>query len=102
MSNAAVETGTEHELIEVSRKDLPLSCPLPDAPVWNMHPRVYLPIEDEPSGEVVLSLLRGALSPDVKPGAVGDRDRPMSFGVKPRACAVPESTRFQCRRFLLI
>jgi uncharacterized Zn-finger protein len=53
MSNAAVETRAASELIEVSRKDLPLSCPLPDAPVWDMHPRVYLPIEDEPSGEVV-------------------------------------------------
>jgi uncharacterized Zn-finger protein len=51
MSNAAVETRTEHELIEVSRKDLPLCCPLPGAPVWNMHPRVYLPIEDEPNHE---------------------------------------------------
>ncbi|UHD18386.1 zinc-finger domain-containing protein [Thiocapsa bogorovii] len=51
MSNAAVETRTEHELIEVSHKDLPLSCPLPGAPVWNMHPRVYLPIEDEPNHE---------------------------------------------------
>jgi uncharacterized Zn-finger protein len=35
----------------VSRKDLPLSCPLPDAEVWDMHPRVYLPIEDEPDHE---------------------------------------------------
>jgi uncharacterized Zn-finger protein len=53
MSNAAVDTRSASEPIEVSRKDLPLSCPLPDAPVWNMHPRVYLPIEDEPTGEVV-------------------------------------------------
>jgi uncharacterized Zn-finger protein len=35
----------------VSRKDLPLCCPLPEDEVWNMHPRVYLPIEDEPNGE---------------------------------------------------
>ena len=32
-------------VIEVSRSDLPLSCPRPDDEVWNMHPRVYLPIE---------------------------------------------------------
>jgi uncharacterized Zn-finger protein len=51
MSNAAVETRSEQELIEISPGDLPLSCPLPDAPVWNMHPRVYLPIEDEPNHE---------------------------------------------------
>jgi uncharacterized Zn-finger protein len=29
----------------VKRADLPLSCPLPEHEVWNMHPRVYLPIE---------------------------------------------------------
>jgi len=41
------------EIRSVSRKDLPLSCPLPGAEVWNMHPRVYLPIEDSPAGEAV-------------------------------------------------
>lgn len=30
---------------EVSRTDLPLSCPLPNRELWNAHPRVYLPIE---------------------------------------------------------
>jgi len=30
---------------KVSRKDLPLSCPTPEMELWNMHPRVYLPIE---------------------------------------------------------
>lgn len=30
---------------QVSRKDLPLSCPMPDMMLWNSHPRVYLPIE---------------------------------------------------------
>ncbi len=53
MSTAAAATRAQPELIEVTRKDLPLSCPLPNAPVWNMHPRVYLPIEDEPSQESV-------------------------------------------------
>lgn len=36
----------------VSRKDLPLSCPRPEDEVWNMHPRVYLPIDEEPSREL--------------------------------------------------
>lgn len=31
---------------EVTRADLPLSCPMPDMPVWNSHPKVYLPIEE--------------------------------------------------------
>ena len=35
----------------VKRADLPLSCPLPADELWNMHPRVYLPIEK--TGEAV-------------------------------------------------
>jgi uncharacterized Zn-finger protein len=34
----------------VKPRDLPLSCPMPDMPVWNAHPRVYLDIETK--GEV--------------------------------------------------
>ena len=30
---------------EVSRRDLPLSCPMPGMSLWNSHPKVYLPIE---------------------------------------------------------
>ena len=44
--------GTERA-IRVSRADLPLSCPRPQDEVWNMHPRVYLPIEK--TGEAVCS-----------------------------------------------
>jgi uncharacterized Zn-finger protein len=32
---------------EVTAADLPLSCPMPGMSLWNSHPRVYLPIEDE-------------------------------------------------------
>lgn len=32
-------------VIEVSRADLPLSCPDPHTEVYDLHPRVYLPIE---------------------------------------------------------
>ena len=32
-------------LYEVTRADLPLSCPMPGMTLWNSHPRVYLPIE---------------------------------------------------------
>ena len=31
---------------EVSRDDLPLSCPMPGMYLWNSHPKVYLPIEE--------------------------------------------------------
>ena len=30
---------------EVTRADLPLSCPMPGMSLWNSHPRVFLPIE---------------------------------------------------------
>jgi len=30
----------------VSAEDLPLSCPMPQMQLWNSHPRVYLPIEE--------------------------------------------------------
>lgn len=32
---------------EVTLADLPLSCPMPGMSLWNSHPKVYLPIEDE-------------------------------------------------------
>ena len=31
---------------EVRRRDIPLSCPMPDMYLWNSHPKVYLPIEE--------------------------------------------------------
>jgi uncharacterized Zn-finger protein len=34
---------------EVTRADLPLACPMPSMALWNSHPRVYLPIEEEGS-----------------------------------------------------
>ncbi len=31
---------------EVTRKDLPLHCPMSGTSLWNSHPRVFLPIEE--------------------------------------------------------
>jgi len=31
---------------EVTKADLPLSCPMPEMYTWNSHPKVYLPIEE--------------------------------------------------------
>ncbi len=40
------ETGSSNnDVIWVSKDQLPLSCPMPDGELWNMHPRVYLEIE---------------------------------------------------------
>jgi len=50
MNTAGTEGRTEgppemQHIIDVGRRDLPLSCPLPSMSLWNYHPRVYLPIE---------------------------------------------------------
>ncbi len=45
----SLEYANTQTQVEVSRADLPLSCPLPNQKLWNAHPRVFLAIED--SGE---------------------------------------------------
>ena len=37
-------SGGHSDVVEVESSDLPISCPLPGDPVWNMHPRVYIPL----------------------------------------------------------
>ena len=37
--------------IAITAHDVPLHCPMPDAPLWARHPRVFLDIVQ--SGEVV-------------------------------------------------
>lgn len=34
------------QVIQITADDLPLSCPMPDMPLWSQHPRVFIPIED--------------------------------------------------------
>ena len=45
MAEVADKSKMSQGAIAVSRQDLPLACPRPKDEVWNMHPRVYLPIE---------------------------------------------------------
>lgn len=45
-SNDALKTASAQDTCQVSRAQLPLSCPMPDQKLWNAHPRVYLPIEE--------------------------------------------------------
>ena len=47
MSQTATAPANAEKRYTVSRADLPLSCPLPSMALWNSHPRVYLPIEEE-------------------------------------------------------
>ncbi len=49
--NAEAAQQIQPREIKVSREQLPLSCPLPEEDVWNLHPRVYLPITK--NGEAV-------------------------------------------------
>ena len=39
--------------IEITKKDLPLRCPMPDMVSWNSHPRVFLEIEKEANHEII-------------------------------------------------
>jgi uncharacterized Zn-finger protein len=51
MSEDFGQRACEKRRYEVTKADLPLSCPARDMRVWDAHPRVYLPIEKE--GKVV-------------------------------------------------
>ena len=51
MAEAVEKTQSTETAITVSRADMPLSCPRPEDEVWNMHPRVYLPIEKTGNAE---------------------------------------------------
>jgi len=44
MTTAAAATGKAQEIIEVGAEDLPVFCPGPHAPIWSMHPRVFLDV----------------------------------------------------------
>lgn len=39
------KTGKMPAVHTVKRDQLPFSCPPEDSTLWNMHPRVYLPLE---------------------------------------------------------
>ncbi len=50
LRNPAVESripANAENTYRVTRADLPLSCPMPAMALWNSHPKVYLPIEDQ-------------------------------------------------------
>lgn len=45
MSEFSKEPASAQKEYYISKKDLPLSCPMPQMTLWNAHPKVYLPIE---------------------------------------------------------
>jgi len=42
----ASRTPNERSTYKISRAQLPLHCPTPEMSLWNSHPRVFLPIEE--------------------------------------------------------
>ncbi|HZW87316.1 MAG TPA: zinc-finger domain-containing protein [Gallionella sp.] len=38
------EQGITRRYIEVTARDLPLSCPMPNMSMWNAHPKVVIPL----------------------------------------------------------
>jgi uncharacterized Zn-finger protein len=50
-TDSSLEAANTQRAYQVSRDDLPLSCPTPEQKLWNSHPRVYLPIEK--TGEAI-------------------------------------------------
>lgn len=50
MNKGIMDTGTvtpnAQNRYDVTRADLPLSCPMPNMVLWCSHPKVYLPIEN--------------------------------------------------------
>ena len=45
MSSLPTDCHNQHgETVYVEAKDLPVYCPGPNAPLWSMHPRVYIEV----------------------------------------------------------
>jgi uncharacterized Zn-finger protein len=44
MSSTAASNVPKDETIFIEAKDLPLYCPGPRAPLWSMHPRVFIEV----------------------------------------------------------
>lgn len=44
--DSTLGSANTEQVYQVSRSELPLSCPTPEQKLWNSHPRVYLPIEE--------------------------------------------------------
>ena len=64
MSSAPDTNLQQDEVILISASDLPLYCPGPKAPLWSMHPRVY--IESQKTGSAVCPYC--SASYQLKPG----------------------------------
>ena len=46
MKETTLQEASTKKQYEITKADLPLSCPTKGMTLWNSHPRVYLPIEE--------------------------------------------------------
>jgi len=42
--SSAPESAKTQDIIYVGAEDLPVYCPGPKAPLWSMHPRIYIEV----------------------------------------------------------
>ena len=45
-SEQSLKTPNADQVVEVTPADLPVHCPLVGSSLWNSHPRVYIPVEE--------------------------------------------------------
>jgi uncharacterized Zn-finger protein len=43
---SAYSTPNAKSAVEVKPGDLPIHCPMPGSSLWDSHPRVYIPVEE--------------------------------------------------------
>ena len=46
MSETELIPACSKRVYNVTKANLPLSCPMPEMRLWDAHPKVYLPIEE--------------------------------------------------------
>jgi uncharacterized Zn-finger protein len=46
-------TANDKKQYEITAKDLPLHCPMPNMTLWDSHPKVFLPIEDATDHHII-------------------------------------------------
>lgn len=49
--NPELKPANTEEYYQISEADLPLSCPQPNMQIWDSHPRVFLPLDDNGQAE---------------------------------------------------
>lgn len=68
MSDASDVATPRDQVITIGAADLPLYCPGPRAPLWSMHPRVYIEIEQD--GHALCPYCSAHYRLELKPGEV--------------------------------